>query len=70
MHPSQGSHDNERFGRNPGQTLDAHFFGVSAQIMRRILVDAAHTRASVKRGGRVQREEHSAAVDFDQMPDT
>jgi RNA polymerase sigma factor (TIGR02999 family) len=48
----------------------AHFFGVSAQIMRRILVDAARTRASVKRGGRVQREEHSAAVDFDQVPDT
>jgi RNA polymerase sigma factor (TIGR02999 family) len=48
----------------------AHFFGVSAQIMRRILVDAARTRASVKRGGRVQREEHSVAVDFDQVPDT
>ncbi len=29
----------------------AHFFAVSAQIMRRILVDAARARTSVKRGG-------------------
>ena len=28
----------------------AHFFGVSAQLMRRILVDHARTRASLKRG--------------------
>src|SRR4029077_15957359 len=28
-----------------------HFFAVSAQIMRRILVDAARARASAKRGG-------------------
>ncbi len=28
-----------------------HFFAVSAQIMRRILVDAARSRASAKRGG-------------------
>jgi RNA polymerase sigma factor (TIGR02999 family) len=48
----------------------AHFFGFSAQIMRRILVDAARKRASLKRGGRAQREEHSAAIDFEQMPDT
>lgn len=31
-----------------------HFFAVSAQIMRRVLVDAARTRASAKRGGGVQ----------------
>jgi RNA polymerase sigma factor (TIGR02999 family) len=29
----------------------AHFFGVAAQIMRRILVDHARTRARLKRGG-------------------
>jgi RNA polymerase sigma factor (TIGR02999 family) len=29
----------------------AHFFAVSSQIMRRILVDAARARATVKRGG-------------------
>jgi RNA polymerase sigma factor (TIGR02999 family) len=28
----------------------AHFFGVAAQLMRRILVDHARTRASLKRG--------------------
>jgi RNA polymerase sigma factor (TIGR02999 family) len=47
-----------------------HFFGVSSQIMRRILVDAARKRASIKHGGKVQRAEHSTAVDFDQIPDT
>lgn len=30
----------------------AHFYGVAAQAMRRILVDHARARASVKRGGR------------------
>jgi RNA polymerase sigma-70 factor, ECF subfamily len=29
----------------------AHFFAVSAQLMRRILVDAARTRKKLKRGG-------------------
>ena len=29
----------------------AHFFAVSAQLMRRILVDAARARAKLKRGG-------------------
>jgi len=31
----------------------AHFFAVSAQLMRRILVDAARARGSLKRGGGV-----------------
>jgi len=31
-----------------------HFFAVSAQLMRRILVDAARARGAVKRGGRVK----------------
>ena len=46
----------------------AHFFAVSAQIMRRILVDAARAKASVKRGGQVARVEHATPMDFDQMP--
>ena len=32
-----------------------HFFAVSAQLMRRILVDAARARGTVKRGGEAQR---------------
>jgi RNA polymerase sigma factor (TIGR02999 family) len=31
----------------------AHFFAISAQMMRRILVDAARSRHSKKRGGRI-----------------
>jgi RNA polymerase sigma factor (TIGR02999 family) len=31
----------------------AHFFGVSAQLMRRILVDLARSRRALKRGGNV-----------------
>ena len=46
----------------------AHFFAVSAKIMRRILVDAARARASTKRGGGMQRVDHSTAVDFDKLP--
>ena len=33
----------------------AHFLGVSAQLMRRILVDSARSRGSLKRGGGDQR---------------
>jgi RNA polymerase sigma factor (TIGR02999 family) len=46
----------------------AHFFAVCARVMRRILVDAARSRAAIKRGGRVDRAEHSTAFDFDQLP--
>ena len=46
----------------------AHFFALSAQIMRRILVDAARVRRAEKRGGGVERAEHSSAIDFDRMP--
>jgi RNA polymerase sigma factor (TIGR02999 family) len=46
----------------------AQFLAVSARIMRRVLVDAARTRASVKRGGRMERVEHSNPIDFDQVP--
>ena len=45
-----------------------HFFALSAQIMRRILVDAARARAAEKRGGGALRAEHSSPVDLDQIP--
>ena len=41
----------------------AHFFAVSAQIMRRILVDAARSRLRAKRGG------HEVKLNLDEMPD-
>jgi RNA polymerase sigma-70 factor (ECF subfamily) len=47
----------------------AHFFAVSAQLMRRILVDGARARGSAKRGGLAIRVDHSAAVDLDQIPE-
>jgi RNA polymerase sigma factor (TIGR02999 family) len=37
----------------------AHFFALSARIMRQILVDAARARASAKRGGAVEHVDHS-----------
>jgi RNA polymerase sigma factor (TIGR02999 family) len=46
----------------------AHFFAVSARVMRRILVDAARSRAAIKRGGRAVRAEHTTAIDFDDLP--
>jgi RNA polymerase sigma factor (TIGR02999 family) len=33
----------------------AHFFGVAAQVMRRVLVDFARARKSAKRGGELRR---------------
>ena len=45
-----------------------HFFALSAQLMRRILVDAARARAAAKRGGRAARLERASAVDLDQIP--
>jgi len=45
-----------------------HFFALSAQIMRRILIDAARARAASKRGGGDVRVDHSSAVDLDQIP--
>lgn len=41
----------------------AHFFAVSAQMMRRILVNIAHARNTKKRGGAVQR------ITLDDVPD-
>jgi len=45
-----------------------HFFALSAQMMRRILVDSARARGSAKRGGG-KRVDHSTAVDLDAIPD-
>jgi len=41
----------------------AHFFAVSAQIMRRILLDRARRRVAAKRGGEAPR------VNLDEIPD-
>jgi len=41
--------------KNVGWQNRAHFFGVSARLMRRILVDFARSRRSAKRGGDVRR---------------
>ena len=46
----------------------AHFLAVAAQIMRRMLVDAARARLTSKRGGGIERVEHSTAIDFDRLP--
>ena len=46
----------------------AHFFAVAAKIMRRNLVDAARACNSAKRGGHMQRVDHSSAIDLDRMP--
>src|SRR5579864_6321613 len=41
----------------------AHFFAVSAQIMRHILLDRARRRIAAKRGGTAER------VNLDELPD-
>jgi RNA polymerase sigma factor (TIGR02999 family) len=41
----------------------AHFFAIAAQIMRRILLDQARRRLSVKRGGAIPQ------VNLDEIPD-
>jgi len=50
-----------------GATVDwqdrVHFFAVSAQIMRRILVDAARSRGSEKRGARTPRVTINESID-------
>jgi RNA polymerase sigma factor (TIGR02999 family) len=45
-----------------------HFFALAAQIMRRILIDAARVRTARKRGGAAQCAEHSSAIDLDALP--
>jgi RNA polymerase sigma factor (TIGR02999 family) len=46
----------------------AHFFALSAQMMRRILVDAARARTALKRGGAAQRVQHDSTFDLDAIP--
>jgi RNA polymerase sigma factor (TIGR02999 family) len=46
----------------------AHFYGVCARVMRRILVDAARSRAAIKRGGKADRAEHTTAINVDELP--
>ena len=48
----------------------AHFFALVAQMMRRLLVDSARARSSIKRGGQVRKvslDEASAVVADSQM---
>lgn len=47
----------------------AHFYAVSARIMRGILVDAARARGAQKRGGMLRRAGASTNFDLDQLPD-
>jgi RNA polymerase sigma factor (TIGR02999 family) len=47
----------------------AHFFAVSAQIMRRVLVDAARARSALKRGGQAEQVNHSEPVELDGIID-
>jgi RNA polymerase sigma factor (TIGR02999 family) len=44
----------------------SHFFALAAQLMRRILVDAARARTAKKRGG-AARVQHAPAVELDQL---
>lgn len=44
-----------------------HFFALAAQVMRRVLVDAARARTALKRGGAVLPTEHSTAIDLDSI---
>lgn len=42
----------------------AHFFGLAAEMMRRILVNHARDRAALKRGGAIERVTLSEAVEW------
>jgi RNA polymerase sigma factor (TIGR02999 family) len=48
----------------------AHFFAISAQMMRRILVDAARARGSGKRGGGAVRLDINESIDALPQPDS
>ena len=47
----------------------AHFYAVSARVMRGLLVDAARARHAQKRGGRLRQANPGAGFDLDQVPD-
>lgn len=61
---------NEAFLRLVDQQVSwqnrAHFFGIAAQLMRRVLVDHARTQQGLKRGGDQQRV---SLADIAEMPD-
>jgi RNA polymerase sigma-70 factor, ECF subfamily len=40
-----------------------HFFAIAAQVMRRVLVDAARARGAEKRGGLLERASHASDAD-------
>jgi RNA polymerase sigma-70 factor, ECF subfamily len=46
----------------------AHFYAVSAQLMRQILVDIARSRASQKRGGKIEKVSIAEAVNLTPKP--
>lgn len=45
-----------------------HFFAVSAQLMRRILIDAARARAAAKRGGPAGPMDRFVALNLEEIP--
>jgi RNA polymerase sigma-70 factor, ECF subfamily len=54
--------------RNVAWKDRVHFFAIAAQMMRRILVDAARARASARRGGNMKRVSHSTGRRFGRNP--
>ncbi|MGH9723251.1 MAG: ECF-type sigma factor, partial [Bryobacteraceae bacterium] len=47
----------------------AHFYAVSARVMRGLLVDAARARRAQKRGGLYKRVDADSTLDLNQLPD-
>ncbi|MBV8730518.1 MAG: sigma-70 family RNA polymerase sigma factor [Acidobacteriia bacterium] len=56
--------------RKVGWTGRAHFFGACAQIMRRILVDAARKRSAPKHGGGIKRIDIGEALTLSYRKDS
>jgi len=54
-------------GQNPSWNSRGHFFAAAAEAMRRIVVDRARQRSSLRRGGHLNRVELS---DFEQGQET
>jgi RNA polymerase sigma factor (TIGR02999 family) len=50
-----------------GFTDRAHFFALSAQIMRRILIDTARAGTAAKRGGGALRTDRLFSIDLDHV---
>jgi RNA polymerase sigma-70 factor (ECF subfamily) len=55
--------------RNAKWQNRAHFFGIAAQLMRRILVDHARRHQAVKRGGSARRISITSAEKFAKQPE-